>query len=166
MHVMMHVFHHSLQDIIFMLAIPSQLSGKAYVARSLFINNIPPGSPRKNNLEISSLAIKVAKKYDMLFPQHSAHKTHVVTTYATQPHLFRPLQITHAQYWYEDAMLLIIQATMILVLHESSCIFIHNKHGRCSVICQPHRSLESNICILPVRLEKVILQVLMSLPQC
>jgi len=36
-----------------------------------------------------------------MFPQHSAAKTH-----ATQPHLFRLLQITHAQYRHEDAMLL------------------------------------------------------------
>jgi len=41
----------------------------------------------------------------MLFPKHSAAKTHTVTS-AAQPHLFRPLQITHAQYWHEDAMLL------------------------------------------------------------
>lgn len=65
---------------------------------------IPPGSPRKNNLEISSLVIEAATKYDMLFPQRSAAKTHAVS--ATEPHLFRPLQITYAQYQHEDTMLL------------------------------------------------------------
>jgi hypothetical protein len=62
-------------------------------------------------------------------------------------------------------MLLIIQAKMTLVLYESPCIFIHTKHEWCSLICEPHRSLESNICILPAWLEKVILQVIISLPQ-
>ena len=71
--------------------------------------------------------MEVATKYDMLLPQHSAAKTHAVTS-ATQPHLFRPLQIPHAQYWHEDTMLLIIQAKMTLVLYESPCIFIHTKH--------------------------------------
>jgi hypothetical protein len=42
----------------------------------------------------------------MLFPQHSVAKTHAVTMSATQPHLFRLLQITHAQYRHGDTMLL------------------------------------------------------------
>jgi hypothetical protein len=67
---------------------------------------IPPGSPRKNNLEISSLATEAATKYNMSFPQCSAAKTHAVTRNATQAHLFRPLQITHVQYRHEDTMLL------------------------------------------------------------
>jgi hypothetical protein len=107
----------------------------------------------------------------MLFPQHSAAKTRAVTS-ATQPHLFRPLQITHAQYRHEDAMLL--KQVSSTSDHSGKndvgvtwiTLYFHNKHERCSLICQPHRSLQSNICILPAQFERVILQVIMSLQQC
>ena len=137
--MMMHVFHHLLQDIFINVGnlksdgVFQSLHGKRFIP----VYSLLQAAPKKKTGD-GGLAVKEATQYDILLPQRSTAMTHAVKTSATQSHLLGLQQITHAQYWHEDLMLLKQVSSAsdhsgkndLGVPYESLYIFIHNKHER------------------------------------
>lgn len=162
--MMMHVFCHLLQDIIIDVGnLKSDVLFRSLHGKSLFLYTHSSRQPQKENWRCKSgnwrshTVWHVDPTTQCSYDPCSKNKCHSVPSVgaAANYSCSRKTQC----FWSKFHPLLIIQANMTLVFHMNHYIFIHNKHERYSLICEPHSSLESNICILPARLEKVTLRV-------